>query len=66
MIILPRLARALNAPAIAALLAVILIAIGIFGLASDDIPRGSAITVLVVGIINLIRAIPYRGGGEPG
>jgi len=66
MVILPRLARALNAPAIAGLLAVILIAVGIFGLASDDIGRGWAITVLAVGIINLIRAIPYRGEAEPG
>ena len=66
MVILPRLARALNVPAIAGLLAVILIAVGIFGLASEDIPRGYAITVLVVGIINLIRAIPYGGRAERG
>jgi hypothetical protein len=66
MVILPRVARGLNSPAIAGLLAVILIAVGIFGLASDDIRRAYAITVLVVGIINLIRAIPYRGDAEPG
>jgi hypothetical protein len=66
MVILPRLARALNSPAMAGVLAVILIAVGIFGLASDDIRRGYAITVLVVGIINLIRAIPYRGDAGPG
>ena len=66
MVILPRLAKALNAPAIAGLLAVILIAVGILGLASDEIRRGYAITVLVVGIINLIRAIPVRGDAETG
>jgi hypothetical protein len=63
-VILPRLARALNQPAIAGLLAVVLIGVGIFGLASDDVRRGFAITVLVVGLINLIRAIPYRGGTD--
>ena len=66
MVILPRLARALNAPAVAGLLAVILIAVGILGLVSDEIRPGYAITVLVVGIINLIRAIPLSGDAETG
>jgi hypothetical protein len=60
MVVLPRLARKLNQPAIAALLGLVLIAVGIIGLATDDIRRGWAIIVLVVGIINLIRAIPDR------
>jgi hypothetical protein len=37
MVFLPRLARALNAPAIAALLGLVLVAIAIIGLVSDDI-----------------------------
>lgn len=60
MVLLPRLARALNSPAIATLLAVALIAVGIFGLVTDDIRTGYAVVVLIVGIINLIRALPYR------
>jgi hypothetical protein len=59
-VLLPRLARALNAPAIAALLGLILIGVAIVGLITDDIRRGWAIIVLVVGIINLLRAIPHR------
>jgi hypothetical protein len=59
MVILPRLARRLNSPAIATVLAVILIAVGIFGIATDDIGTGYAVVVMIVGIINLIRAIPY-------
>jgi hypothetical protein len=66
MVILPRIARALNAPAIAGLLAVVLIGVGIFGLASADIGPAWAITVLVVGIINLIRAIPAGADAETG
>lgn len=60
MVLLPRLAKRLNSPAIASLLAVILIAVGIFGIATDDIRTGYAVVVLIVGIINLIRALPYR------
>jgi hypothetical protein len=65
MVILPRLARRLNSPAIAAILAVILIAVGIFGIATDDIRTGYAVVVMIVGIINLIRAIPV-GRSESG
>lgn len=66
MVILPRLARRLNSPAIATALAVILIAVGIFGIVTDDIRTGYAVVVVVVGVINLIRALPYgraEGGG---
>jgi hypothetical protein len=34
------------------------------GLVTDDTRRGLAILVLVVGIINLIRAIPDRGSSD--
>ena len=60
MVLLPRLARALNSPLIATLLALVLIAVGIFGLASGDIRQRYAIIIVVVGGINLIRAIPRQ------
>ena len=60
MVLLPRLARALNSPAIATVLAVLLIGVGTFGLVTNDIPTGYAVVVLIVGIVNLIRALPYR------
>jgi hypothetical protein len=60
MVILPRLARALNSPAIATLLAALLIVVGILGIATDDIPTHYAVIVLVVGVVNLVRALPYR------
>ncbi|HET9121333.1 MAG TPA: hypothetical protein VFN72_12460 [Solirubrobacterales bacterium] len=62
MVILPRLARRLNSPLIATLLAVVLIGVGIVGIATDDIRTGYAVVVLIVGAINLIRALPYRHG----
>ena len=61
MVLLPRLASRLNSPAIATLLAVILIGVGILGIATDAIRTGYAVVVLIVGLINLIRALPYRG-----
>jgi hypothetical protein len=62
MVLLPRLARALNSPMIATLLAVLLIAVGILGIVTDDIRTGYAVVVLIVGLVNLIRALPYRSG----
>lgn len=61
-VMLPRLARALNAPAVAAVLGLILIAVGIIGLATDDIKTGYAIVILIVGLINLVRTMAPRGG----
>jgi hypothetical protein len=60
MVLLPRLARAFNSPVISIILALVLIAVGIFGLASGDIRQRYAIIIVVVGGINLIRAIPHR------
>ena len=62
MVLLPRLARAQNSPVIATLLAVLLIAVGILGIVTDDIRTGYAVVVLIVGLVNLIRALPYRSG----
>jgi hypothetical protein len=60
MIILPRLARAFNKPAIAALLGAILVAVAIIGLVTGDIRTRWAIIILVIGTINVIRAIPRQ------
>jgi hypothetical protein len=69
MVVLPRLARTLNKPGIATALGLVLIAVAIFGLASDDIKRTYAIVILVVGVINVFRAIPFgnrNGAAETG
>jgi hypothetical protein len=57
MIFLPRIARALHHPGIAAFLGIVLISIGIYGLASGDIPKLWAILVIVIGSINVMRLI---------
>jgi len=59
MVILPRVARSLHHPALAVMLGFVLIAIAIFGLASGDIPRLWATLILVVGALNVLRAIPH-------
>jgi hypothetical protein len=65
-VILPRLARALNQPLIAIVLAVILIVIGVLGLVSDDIKHGYAIGIIVIGVLNIIRAQPKAEEEQPG
>ncbi len=59
MVILPRVARSLHHPALAVMLGLVLIAIAIFGLASGDIPKLWATVILVVGVLNVLRAIPH-------
>jgi hypothetical protein len=39
-------------------LAVLLIAVGAIGLASGDISKGPGIVIIVVGVLNVIRAQP--------
>ena len=58
MVLLPRIARALNKPAIATVLGLVLVAVAIIGMATGDISTGWAIIILVVGTINVLRAIP--------
>jgi hypothetical protein len=65
MVILPRLARALNAPAIAAALGLVLIAVAVIGLATDDIRTSWAIVILIVGVINLVRTFAPRDERSP-
>jgi hypothetical protein len=62
MVVLPRLARFFNQPGIAAILGLVLVAVGILGLVTDDIRAGYAIVVLIVGLINVVRAIPHQDG----
>jgi len=59
MVLLPRVARSLHHPALAVMLGFVLIAIAIFGLASGEIPRLWATLILVVGALNVLRAIPH-------
>jgi hypothetical protein len=57
MVFLPRIARALHHPALAGFLGLVLIGIGIFGLASGDIPKVWTVLLLVIGVINLSRLL---------
>ena len=41
----------------------ILIAVGVIGLATDDIKKGYAIGIIVVGAINLLRVLSRDDGG---
>jgi hypothetical protein len=59
MVFLPRLARSLHHPALAVTLGLVLVAIAVFGLASGNIPRLWATVILVVGGLNVLRAIPH-------
>ncbi len=63
MILLPRLTRALHHPGLAVLLGAVLVAVAIFGLVTGDIRTLWAVIILVVGGINLLRAIPQPKDG---
>jgi hypothetical protein len=58
------LARALNHPGIAIILAVLLIAVGAIGLATGDISKGPGIVIIVVGVLNVLRAQPRAHDGN--
>lgn len=57
MVILPRLARFLGHPGVASVLGLLLIGAGVIGFATDDISRGWAILIGVVGAINVIHGL---------
>lgn len=59
MIFLPRIARSLHHPASAVMLGFLLVGIAIYGLASGNIPKLWAILILVVGALNVLRAVPH-------
>jgi hypothetical protein len=42
---------------LAGFLGLVLLAVGIFGLATKDLPRWSSIVVIVVGALNLLRLL---------
>ncbi len=65
MIFLPRLARALHHPGLAALLGLLLIGIGIYGLVSGNIPHLWSILILVVGALNFLRLVVPRHEPAP-
>jgi hypothetical protein len=60
MTFLPRIARALHHPALAVALGLVFLVVAIFGLVSGDIPKLWAIFILVVGAINVLRAVPHQ------
>jgi hypothetical protein len=64
MVFLPRLARALNRPGIATALGLVLVAVAIIGMVTGDIRTVWAIIILVIGAINVLRAIPTRDASE--
>jgi hypothetical protein len=64
MIFLPRLARSLHHPALAGLLGLVLLGIGIYGLSSGHIPRLWSILIVVVGAINLLRMVVRHPDAE--
>ncbi len=65
MIFLPRIARSLHHPALAVVLGLVLLGVAIFGLVSGDIPKLWAILILVVGALNVLRAVPHPGASRP-
>ncbi len=65
MIFLPRIARSLHHPALAVGLGLVLLGVAVFGLVSGDIPKLWAILILVVGAINVLRAVPHPEANRP-
>lgn len=67
MILLPRLARIFHHPWLAVLLGIILVGVGIYGLASGDMPTVFSIVIIVVGALNALRGVPQPADtAEPG
>jgi hypothetical protein len=65
MIFLPRIARSLHHPALAVVLGLLLVGVAVFGLVSGDIPKVWAILILVVGALNVLRAVPHPDASRP-
>jgi len=61
MIILPRIASALHHPALTVILGFLLLAIGIYGLVSNEIAEWWSIIIIVVGGLNVLRLVPNPG-----
>ena len=52
------LSKKINSPWLAALLGLVLLGLGINGLASDNMPELVAIIIIVVGVMNMLRLLP--------
>lgn len=63
--ILPRIAKALHHPGLAAFLGLVLLAVGIYGLTSSKMPRWSAILIIVVGAVNVLQIWRKPGEDQP-
>lgn len=59
------LSKKINSPWLAAALGVLLIGLGIYGLANDDMPTVIAILIIVVGVLNMCRLLPQPKGQDP-
>ena len=59
------LSKKINSPWLAAALGVLLIGLGIYGLANDDMPTIIAIVIIVVGVINMCRLLPESKEQDP-
>jgi hypothetical protein len=60
------LTKKINSPWLAAGLGLVLIGLGIYGLANDDMPTIIAILIIVVGVINMCRLLPKPKEQDPG
>jgi hypothetical protein len=65
MIFLPRIARALHHPGLAAALGLLIIGIGLYGIVSGSIPTLWSTIIVVVGVLNVMRLIGARGEETP-
>ena len=52
------LSKKINSPWLAALLGLVLIGVGIYGLSNENMPTIVAILIIVVGVINMLRLLP--------
>ena len=59
------LSKKISSPWLAAALGLLLIGLGIYGLANDDMPQIIAILIIVVGAINMCRLLPGAREQEP-
>ena len=59
------LSKQISSPWLAAALGLLLIGLGIYGLADNDMPKLIAILIMVVGAINVCRLLPGARAQEP-
>ena len=59
------LSTKIKSPWLAAALGLLLIILGIYGLANDDMPTIIAILIIIVGVINMCRLLPDSKEQDP-